>query len=151
MLSQPFLKVVSSSSIRSKSNNNNNRSSSSFLSACCCFDDRRYYVRGGGLSKGVVLMRREKRRRRRSATKVALSNEPKNDAKLGVAASTTNCDLVQDTHVQRGVGVFRQHPLGSLWRAILFQWLGWLLSPPSCRFTVCPCWFLASGLPVAVL
>jgi len=93
MLSQPFLKVVSSSSIRSKSNNNNNRSSSSFLSACCCFDDRRYYVRGGGLSKGVVLMRREKRRRRRSATKVALSNEPKNDAKLGVAASTTNTTL----------------------------------------------------------
>ena len=72
MLSQPFLKVVSSSSIRSRSNINNNN-----ISISASAHDRRSVVRGGGLSE-VVVLRREKRRRRRS-----------NDAALVVASTNT--------------------------------------------------------------
>lgn len=72
MLSQPFLKVVSSSSISSGSNINNNN-----ISISASAHDRRSVVRGGGLSE-VVVLRREKRRRRRS-----------NDAALVVASTNT--------------------------------------------------------------
>lgn len=73
MLSQPFLKVVSSSSIRSRSNSNNNNISVSASAR----DRQNSVVRGGGLSE-VVVLRREKRRRRRS-----------NDAALVVASTNT--------------------------------------------------------------
>ena len=56
MLSQPFLKVVSSSSIRSRSNSNNNNNISVSASAR---DRQNSVVRGGGLSE-VVVLRREK-------------------------------------------------------------------------------------------
>ena len=74
MLSQPFLKVVSSSSISSRSNINNNNNISISASAR---DRQNSVVRGGGLSE-VVVLRREKRRRRRS-----------NDAALVVASTNT--------------------------------------------------------------
>ena len=73
MLSQPFLKVVSSSSISSRSNSNNNNISVSASAR----DRQNSVVRGGGLSE-VVVLRREKRRRRRS-----------NDAALVVASTNT--------------------------------------------------------------
>ena len=74
MLSQPFLKVVSSSSISSRRNINNNNNISISASAR---DRQNSVVRGGGLSE-VVVLRREKRRRRRS-----------NDAALVVASTNT--------------------------------------------------------------